>query len=398
MAKIGIIGKPNVGKSTFFSALTQIDVPIASYPFTTIKANIGIGYVRKRCAHVELGVQCNPRNSLCLNGTRLLPVELIDVAGLVPGAHEGKGLGNKFLDDLRQADAFIQIVDGSGTSDFEGNPCKDHDPLDDIIFLQDEMNHWLAGILRDGWSRIARKLEIDHTRMDVEIEQKIAGLGISRNAINAALKNLNVEKPSEWSDEDFLKLAGDLWKLSRPMLIAANKCDLTDPEKIKELEKSGSKAIPGLRVVPTSAEAELALVRARKSGFLDYEISGSSFSLKKELSERQAKALDYIQKRVLDTFGSTGLQRCIEEIVLNMMDMICVYPVEDENKFWDKDKNVLPDAYLIKKGSTARDLAYIVHTDLGDRFIRAINCKTKRVVGSDYVLEDGDVIKIVAHR
>src|SRR3989344_2853460 len=129
---IGLVGKPSVGKSTFFKASTLVDVAIASYPFTTIKPNRGVGYVKVDCIDKEFGLKCQPNHGFCINGIRFVPVELMDVAGLVPGASEGRGLGNRFLDDLRQADAFIHIVDISGTTDAEGKQTKDYNPCNDV--------------------------------------------------------------------------------------------------------------------------------------------------------------------------------------------------------------------------------------------------------------------------
>src|SRR3989338_977131 len=113
---IGVVGKPSTGKSTFFKASTLADVEIANYPFTTIKPNRAVVFVKIECVDKEFGKQCSPRIGYCVNGKRFVAVELLDVAGLVPGAHEGKGLGNQFLNDLNQADALIHIVDISGST------------------------------------------------------------------------------------------------------------------------------------------------------------------------------------------------------------------------------------------------------------------------------------------
>ncbi|MDY6984962.1 MAG: redox-regulated ATPase YchF [Candidatus Thermoplasmatota archaeon] len=383
--KIGVIGKPNVGKSTLFSALTQTDVPMADYPFTTVKPNIGIAYVRKRCPHTEFGIECNPRNAPCLSGTRMLPIELIDVAGLVPGAHEGKGLGNKFLDDLRQADGFIIVIDASGKLDLEGNPAEGSDPLADVVFLKEEIYHWVAGIIKDGWVRAAKRLEIEKGSIEEELARRVTGLGISASVVNKVINRFDLTRPEEWSDEDFMKLAEALWEESKPMVIAANKCDVASDENMDRIKSSG---YPYMLV---SAIAELTLKKAEKAG----AIKGFEIMTR---DPRQRKGLEYIMERVMDRFGTTGVQECLEKLVFDMLDIIAVYPVENETKLCDKYGNVLPDAYLIKRGATARDLAYLVHTDLGEKFIRAINCRTKRVVGADYALEDGDIIKIISHK
>jgi len=390
MVKIGIIGKPNVGKSTLFSALTSVDVPIADYPFTTVKPNVGIAYVRRKCPHTEFGAACSPRNAPCVSGTRLLPIELIDVAGLVPGAHEGRGLGNKFLDDLRQADGFIVVIDASGRLDLEGNPAQGADPLADVLFLRDEINHWVAGIIKDGWVRTAKRLEIEKGSVETEIAKRVTGLGISVNVVSKVMNAMQpyTVKPELWSDDDFLRIAKALWDESKPMMIAANKCDAASSENLERIKKAE------YDFVFVSAISELTLQKAEKAGAIqrteaDFEIVTDD--------ARQRKGLEYI-KDVLRKFGSTGAKECLERLVSDMLGMISVYPVEDENRLSDKDGNVLPDAYLVRRGATAKDLAYTVHTDLGDRFIRAINCRTKRVVGAEYELDEGDIIKIVARR
>ena len=86
---IGVVGKPSAGKSTFFNAATSQDVPMASYPFTTIEANKAIGFVRIDCVDKEFNTQCNPRSGFCHNHIRYGPIELIVLAGLGPGHHGG---------------------------------------------------------------------------------------------------------------------------------------------------------------------------------------------------------------------------------------------------------------------------------------------------------------------
>jgi ribosome-binding ATPase YchF (GTP1/OBG family) len=390
--EIGVVGKPNVGKSTFFSALTMVPVEIASYPFTTIKANVGVAYVRAKCPHEEFGLQCNPNNALCQEGTRLIPVKMIDVAGLVRDAHKGRGLGNKFLDDLRQANTLIHIVDASGSTDAEGNICKpgEHDPIEDVEFLKAEVDHWIVGILMKEWSKMGRRSKMDGEKIERLMQSRLAGLGISETQVISALKDAgNPEDTNDWTEEQILDFASRIRKVSKPMLIAANKADMAPKENLDRLVEHDA--------VPTSAEMELALRRAAKSDLIKYEIGSKDFEIvnAEDLSKAQSGALEKIRE-YLKAFGGTGVQKCIEHAVYKLLDMIAVYPVEDETKLTDKEGRVLPDAYLMKRGSNARDLAYKVHTDLGENFIKAVNVRSKRVVAQDYELQDCDIITIYA--
>ena len=394
--QLGIVGKPNVGKSTFFNAATDAHAEIANYPFTTIDANRGVMYIRKPCPCKEFNLKCTPHNSKCINGTRFVPIEAIDVAGLVPDAHKGKGLGNKFLDDLRQAHALIHIVDASGSADAEGNPREigTYDPLNDVEFLEKEIKYWLFGIIKKDWERIARQSELEGKKIERMLAEKLTGLGIKEEHIIGAIKNINLDhsKPSDWTDDDVLKLTDYVRKISKPMIIAFNKCDKAPDNMMAKM-----KELKDYIVIPTSAESELALSNAKEKEIIDYTPGSNDFTIlkKEEISEKQLKALEYIKSHVLSKYGSTGIQKCIEESV-KMLNLIVVYPVEDDSHLTDKEGRILPDAHLIPKGSTAKDLAYKVHTDLGDHFIRAIDARTHRVIGSDHELKDGDVISIVA--
>jgi len=387
---IGLAGKPNAGKSTFFKAATLANVEIANYPFTTINANHGVTYVRVECPCKEKEKRCGK----CVDGVRLVPIDIIDVAGLVPDACKGRGLGNTFLDELRQAQAIIHVVDASGGTDAEGNPVEigDHDPLGDVVFLNREITMWLYGILERNWSKLARKIQAEGLKIELVIAEQLAGAGISESDVNAALMETGLARLEQvkWSEEDMIRLCDTIREISKPLLIAANKADIAPREnldKLKDLDRM---------VVPTSAAAELALKSAEKSGIIRYAPGDRNFDvLTEDLTKVQKKGLEAIQK-VMDRLGSTGVQECINRTVFELLDLIVAYPVEDEGKWSDKNGNMLPDAYLMKRGSTCHDLAYQIHTEIGDRFLYAVDARTRLRLGEKHELKNGDVIKIVS--
>ncbi|WP_235584932.1 redox-regulated ATPase YchF [Candidatus Methanomethylophilus sp. 1R26] len=376
--QIGIVGKPNVGKSTMFGAATMAPVEIANYPFTTIEPNKGVGYVRYPCPCKELGITCNPHNSLCINGTRMIPVDLLDVAGLVPDAWQGKGLGNKFLDDLRQADALINVVDASGSTNIEGIPGKpgEFDPTEDVTFLRHEIDCWMREIIKDGLGKIARQAKMNGSKPEEVLADRLAGLKVTEGQIKAALEKAPLPSdPTLWDDESLLKVCSEIRKASKPMIIAMNKADIAPKENLDKLSGLGEES------VPTMAETELALKKAEKAGIIEYTPGDPTFRIKEgaKLNDAQRKALEYMKEN-MEKYGGTGIQKCLEDAVYKTLDYIPVFPVQDESKLCDQFGRVLPDCHLVPRGSTAKDLAYRIHTDLGDKFIRAVNCRTHRTV------------------
>ena len=394
---VGVVGKPNVGKSTFFSAATLAHVAIANYPFTTIKPNIGVGYVRSPCVCREFNVTDNPGNSTCMNGIRLIPVELVDCAGLVPGAWQGRGLGNQFLDEIRQADALIHVVDAAGSTDSEGKPCDPgtHNPIEDVEFLEHELDMWLLQIVKKEWDRAVRRVEGAKEDLSLILEEKLSGLGIKRDhIIKARTKTgLNFEKPGSWSDNHLLMLVTELRKLSKPLLIAANKMDVPEAEKNLEPLRSS-----GHMVVPCSAEAELALRRAAEKEIITYLPGDSNFKVNEghRPNPDQLNALTRIKEKILLPLGSTGVQDALNLGFFELLQMITVYPVEDPEKLTDHKGRILPDAYLVPYGTTAKEFAGMIHSDLAAGFLYATEVRSKMRVADDYVLKNNDVISIAS--
>ena len=391
--QIGLLGKANVGKSTFFSAATETIVQSGNFPFTTIEPNIGVCYLKINCECKNLENRCE--NDLCHNGTRFIPVKLIDVAGLVPGAHEGKGLGNQFLTDAMKADALIHVVDISGSTDIQGQPVNlgTHDPLEDIKFVEEEFDLWFKEILDREWPKLIKEIEQKRAKISDGIARRFTGLGILESQVDDVLTSMSLKpkKPQDWSEENMINFLKSLRKKAKPLIVAANKADLCDNLDILE------KISQNFMVISSSAETELLLKKASKAKLIDYVPGDDNFQGKDgvQLSDQQNNAL-HLAKNVLTKIQTTGVQKILNSMIFDVLDMIVVYPVEDESKLTNKQGQVLPDARLLKNNSTAKDLAFTIHQDIGKGFLHAIDAKTKQRIGADHQLKNGDIVKIVS--
>lgn len=395
---IGVVGKPSVGKSTFFKAATLAEVDIAAYPFTTIKPNSGVGYVRVECVDKDFNEQCNPRMGFCLNHQRFVPVQLIDVAGLVPGAHEGLGMGNQFLDDLRQANVLIHVIDVAGTTNEKGEPVPagSYDPVNDIRFLEEELDMWYLGIIKKGWIKFARQIMQEKCHVAKALGKQLSGLGVDEKMVESVLKKLqlNIEKPDTWTDEELKGIATELRRITKPMVVACNKVDVpSGKENLERLKKE----FPEHFLIPCSSESELVLRLAAKNEIIEYIPGDPDFKIThpEKVNEKQSAALQFVKDNILAKFQSTGVQQVLDTAVFKLLKYIAIFP-GGVNKLSDKDGNVLPDCFLLPGTSTALDFAYSLHTDFGKHFIRAIDVKTKRTVGKDHKLQHRDVVEIIS--
>jgi ribosome-binding ATPase YchF (GTP1/OBG family) len=386
MITLALAGKPNCGKSTLFKAATMANVEIANYPFTTINPNFGVAYVRSKCPCHDLHLSCGH----CVDGNRFVAVNLIDVAGLVPDAHKGKGLGNQFLDNLRQADAILHIIDASGGTDSEGNPVGigNHDPEEDIRFLIIEMTMWVHGILDKHWTRISRMSQGKGTVIQQGIADVFTGLGITMEDVRDVELKLKLDLVHATID-DLIPLCAEIVKISKPMLVIGNKVD--------EAPGTLRTKLAAQNITFASAASELALRNAAGSHVIHYLPGDTEFRIVNEgaLTAAQKGGLAKIAE-VMKQYKGTGVQQAINRAVFELLDMIVVYPVEDETHFCNKKGDVLPDAFLMRKGSTPHDLAFQVHTDIGKGFLYAVDARTKMRIKENHLLKDGDIIKIVS--
>ncbi len=391
---LGLVGKPSCGKSTFFKAATLAEVEIASYPFTTIKPNHGVAYVKVECIDKEFNTQCNPNHGFCIKHNRFVPIDLMDVAGLVQGASEGKGLGNQFLDDLRGADIFIHIVDVSGTTDADGKsvPEGNYNPINDVKFLEEELNKWFCNLLLKAWKTFVRTAELSKTKFSEAVAKQFSGLKVKEEQVKNVLLKVNLpEKASTWNEDQLMEFASELRKESKPMIIAANKIDMEKGEKNYKILKETFK---DYLVIPCSADSELALRQAAKAGLIEYIPGEKDFKILKELNEKQKQALEKIKKDVLDKFDyGTGIQQVLNTAVFDFLKYIAIFPAS-ANKLSDSKGNVLPDCFLMPPGTTALDFAYALHTDFGKNFIKAIDARTKMAWGKDHKLKHRDALEI----
>jgi ribosome-binding ATPase YchF (GTP1/OBG family) len=322
---------------------------------------------------------------------RFVPIELVDVAGLVPEAHKGRGLGNTFLDNLRQSEAIINVIDASGGTDLEGNVlgAPSHDPLEDITLLESEISLWMTGIIEKNWQRLAKKAQLEHNIANV-IAIQLAGLNIGARQIKNAMQKLGLfdTPPESWEREDLINLSQQIRKIAKPIVIAANKKDVASSDNLSRIADAYED------VVATSGEAELALRLAQQKGLIGYVPGDTHFTIVTSLNQQQRTALERLKKFV-DEAG-TGVQKCLNMTVFDVLRYIVVYPVEDEHRWSDKQGRILPDALLMKEGGTAKDLAFKVHSDIGRGFIYAVDARTNKRLGEHHELKNDDIIKIVS--
>jgi len=388
--RIGLVGKPSVGKSTLFNAATMNDVPEGAYPFTTIDPTVGEAYVRVNCAAPEFEHSCTPNHGVCRDGTRFVPTKLVDVAGLVPGAHEGRGLGNQFLSDLNETDVLVHVVDFSGMTDIEGEPTEDHDPREDIDFLENELDMWYLDILEKGVERYHSGYHGQERDIEADLAEQMSAFGIVEEEIKRLVLRLDLElDPDTWDESDKEALAREIRMETKPMVIAANKMD-TPAAQENWGEITTDEAYDHLTFVPVSAHAEKALKQGDEQGALEYVPGEEDFEIVADLPAEKAERLEEI-RQFIGAYGGTGVQTALETALFDVLDAIAVFPGAEQPQ---DDGTFLQDCFVLPDGSTAEDFAYFLHSDIGDGFLHAHDVRSGRQVGADRELDHRDVIEI----
>ncbi len=391
--RIGLVGKPSVGKSSFFNAATMNDVPEGAYPFTTIDPSIGEAYVRVEDAAPEFDEVSTPTVGFLRGDVRFVPTKLVDVAGLIPGAHEGNGLGNQFLTDLNETDVLIHVVDFSGTTDIEGEATEGHDPREDIEFLTEELDQWYLGVLEKGINRYESGYTTEDDAIEEELAEQMSAFKTNEDEIKRLIRRTDVGfDPTEWEPADKLELARAIRKETKPMVIVANKMDTEAAQENYE-SITTDPDYEDLTIVPASAHAERALKSADQAGVIDYRPGDDDFEIVGDVSGEQEQGLEQIRD-FLEEYGATGVQAALEVALFDILGVTPVFP-GSANGLENERGEVLPDCYLLAPNSTAEDFAYSLHSDIGEGFLHAIDCRSNRQVGREYTVQSRDVLEVI---
>ena len=396
--KIGIIGKTNTGKTTFFNSATLASTEISTYPFTTKKPQTGTGQAITLCVHMEFNVQDEPNNSKCVDGWRYIPIELIDLPGLIKDAWKGKGLGNQFLSIAAQSDALLHVVDCSGSIDATGKITEpgSGDPVSDFADIEVELVMWYQKILEGNRDKLSKNIRDGTDQIDA-LTELYQGIGVKKSHVIQALKTTNLEEIvfDDFDMSQTKEFAKILRKISKPTLIVANKIDVPGADKnFNRLRERYNEVI----TVPASADSELTLRRAEQQDLIKYSPGSEQFDIVKpeDLNDKQTNALNFIKQDIMGEYMRTGVQFAINVTVFKLLKMNAVYPVADENRLSDKKGHILPDLILLKDGATVKDLANEIHTGLSKGLLHAKDLRYNLRLPTHYQLRDRDVISLVS--
>ena len=396
--KIGLIGKTNTGKTTFFNSATLSSKEISSYPFTTKAPVSGVAHAITLCVHPEFKIQDNPNNSKCVDGWRYIPIELIDLPGLIKDAWKGKGLGNQFLSIAAQSDALLHVVDASGGIDSTGKITEvgTGDPVSDFADIEEELIMWYHKILEGNRDKVSKLIRTGSDILDA-LTDLYLGIGVHKSHVKETLfaTGLDEKDFDNFDMVDSKKFTSHLRKISKPTLIVANKVDVEGADKnFARLRERYNDSI----IIPVSGDSEFVLRRAEQRGLIKYSPGSEQFEIIKsdELNEKQINALNFIKKEIMGEYMRTGVQFAINVAIFKLLKMNSIYPVADEQKLADKKGRILPDLILLKDGATINDLAQEIHSDLTKGLLYGKDLRYNLRLPVDYQLRDRDVVSLVS--
>lgn len=400
---IGCVGKPSAGKSSFLNAATEANAKVGNYPFTTIEPNIGVTFFPTDCPCKKYGKTelCAPRYGECRQGQRRIPVKVLDVAGLVPGASEGQGLGNKFLDDLRQAHVLLHVVDVSGRTNEKGEETTGYDPLRDVDWLQDEIHSWIFQNLWRKWVSTVRRHVATKSSAAKTLQTQLSGYGANLATVSKTLSALDIREPShleEWDEAKVRQIVRKFMDIRFPTVLVLNKIDV--PEADANISKICKKYDEN-KIILSSALAECFLKKMRKDGFIRYSEGEETFETAedepngslKPLDEKMKKRLDNVRDLVLFRYGSTGVQDAIKKAV-ECRELIPVYPVKNIHNFsCDDTKKVFRDCALVPPGTTVRELCGMLSGEMEKHFLYAEGVSGQRLGEDEEITPEKNIIK-----
>lgn len=344
---VGLVGKPSVGKSTLFNAATRPDAShqaaMDPRPFTTIDPNVGPGWFAAPCPAERLGrgAEAQPEHGKAVSGRRRHPLLVKDVAGLVPGAYEGRGRGNQFLDALTGADSLVHVVDASGRSDRSGVDLgaaeATGDPLDEVGWVRREIHLWIFCNVRTKWESVRKKARIPskHQAKEAVLSRLFAlfsgyksTAAMTQKVFEAAGFSIQgiEDKILDWQEYDLHLLVACFLRARFPIIVALNKTDMPGAAG----HVSRAQAVLGVACMPVSARSEWWLYEQQRLGHLTYVEGAGADSVVLSPSAPPAVVArwDEVRTRVFDVYGSTGVLDVISAAVLRRRP-IFVCPVTD---------------------------------------------------------------------
>ncbi|XJO76292.1 hypothetical protein BDV3_006836 [Batrachochytrium dendrobatidis] len=389
------------------SIVSDATAKVGNFPFTTIKPNQGMAYVLIDCPCSRFDKQslCKPRYGKCVQGKRHVPIKILDVAGLVPGASQGNGLGNQFLDDLRTADALIHVVDVSGTTDESGKVTVGYNPINDIDWLKSEISNWIYFNLWKKWGNIVRRHMATRSSTAETLQLQFSGYGANLAMVNRFLDKFPDKRSLDmWNSDTVMMMVNAFIAERFPTLVALNKIDLPDSDKNIDLisRKYGQD-----NIVLVSALAETFLRKLHKQKFIKYHEGTDVFELAEDqvdpsveeklltLDDKARNRLERVQDLVLFRYGHTGVQECLQQMIA-LLKLVPVFPVRNINSFSSSSGTrmggVFRDCMFVQPGTTIRQLAGMVHPDLDKYYQYAETVGSIRLGEDDLVTLDNNIV------